>query len=66
MIRAEQDLEAGVVCVEVDGDRKQNESEVIAILISALSAFSADDITEMLALAVKYYESGEPFKGRMN
>lgn len=64
MIKAEQDTAAGIVAVSVDGDRKQNEAELIAILISALDAFNNDDILEMLELANRYKETGEPFTGQ--
>lgn len=64
MIKAQQDTEQGIVMLEVDGDRQQNESELIAILISALDAFTVDDIADMVQIAKKYKETGEPFTGQ--
>lgn len=66
MIKAEQDNEQGIVAVEVHGNRDQNESELIAILISALSAFDENDIAEMLQVAVEYHNTGKPFDGQIN
>lgn len=65
MIKAERDTEQNIVVVEVDGDRQQNENELIAILISALDAFDPDDIIDMLQIAKKYKDTGEPFTGQI-
>lgn len=64
MIKAQQNTEQGIVKLEVDGDRQQNESELIAILISALDAFTVNDIAEMLQIAEQYKETGKPFTGQ--
>lgn len=65
MIRAERTND-DVVAVEVNGDKEQNENELIAILISALSAFSEDEILQMLAAAVQYHNTGKTFDGHIN
>ena len=65
MIKAER-TNNDVVAVEVTGDKEQNENELIAIMISALSAFSEDDILQMLAAAVKYHDTGKTFDGHIN
>lgn len=65
MIRAERTKD-DVVAVEVNGDKEQNENELIAILISALSAFSEDDILQMLVAAVQYHNTGKTFDGHIN
>lgn len=66
MIRAEQNTDGNNIAVEVEGDLEQNESELIAIMISALSAFSEEDILQMLTAAVQYHNTGKAFDGHIN
>lgn len=56
MITTILDEENSRIEVRTDGDRDTMESELIAIMINALSDFTPDDLTEMLAVAVKYRE----------
>ena len=59
MIKAEQ-ME-NYVHVVFDGDANQNKSELISILIKALSLYSEEDIFQMLAAAEGLIDSDTVF-----
>lgn len=54
MITTILDEEHNRIEVRTDGDKEQMESELIAIMINALSDFTPEDLAEMLAVAVQY------------
>lgn len=59
MIKATKDTKADAIKMIYQGDIKDKESEIIAILISALNDFSVKDLEEMLQLADQYKNNGK-------
>ena len=59
MIKAEKDLKEKCIKVLYEGDLKEKESELIAVLISALDDFSKEDLQQMLQTAAEYKDNGK-------